>query len=424
MDFFKQYPSGLKLVAAKMDNFYTVSFGVFVNVGSVLEEDETNGYSHFIEHLLFKGTKRRSALQISEEMDDIGANINAFTAKDCTCFYTKSASQDLEKCVDVLSDMYFNAAFPSDELDREKGVVLEEIKMCEDNPDDVSQDLISEALFYNQSLGRTILGKPQNIKHSDRHSIQEFKNLHYIPSKTVVSVAGDFDFERLDKLVEKYFESNFSKGQQDVYSEPNVRYSSRFLHRFKKIEQVHLQIAVGGCALNSPSRHALSILASTLGGGMSSRLFQTVREKNGLAYSVYAYPSFYSNCGMLEIYAGLSPENTRKTCGLLQQEIRRFVDEGITQKELDRAKAQAVNGLYMNVESNLTLMRLYGRCMLKVGSVYNADKEVESFKCVTAKQVNDLATELFCQKYACSYVGKNFVDFDAVSKLGTKSLLD
>lgn len=418
MDFYKQYPSGLRLVAKRMENFYTVSFGIYVDVGCVKEDKETNGYSHFIEHLLFKGTKRRTALQISEEMDDIGANLNAFTAKDCTCFYTKSAAADLEKCIDLLSDMYYNATFPEDEFEREKSVVVEEINMCEDAPEDVSQDAIAQALFNGQSLGQTILGNPHNIEYSDRHSILKFKEKHYIPSNTVITVAGNFDFDTLDKLVCKYFEdNNNSKKTLQTVEEPSVKYTDKFVSRFKKTEQSHLEIAVGGCSVSSPNRYALSVLSSVLGGGMSSRLFQTIREKNGLAYSVYAYPSFYKNCGMLEIYAGLNPANIDKVCKLIKEEINIFVADGITEKELARAKAQAVNGLYMNIESNMTLMRLYGRCMLKTNTVYNSDSEVKNYQNVTVSEVNNLARRVFSQNFASSYVGKEVKNFDAVSKL-------
>ena len=183
MEFYKQYPSGLRLVAKYLDNFYTVATGVYVNVGSIRETAETNGLSHFIEHLVFKGTERRTSLQISEEMDDIGANLNAFTSKDSTCFYTKSISTDLEKCVDLLSDMYFNAAIPPEELEKERGVVLEEINMSADTPEDVSADLIGEALYFNQPLGQTILGNPENIKYYDRDSILNYKRNHYFPAK-------------------------------------------------------------------------------------------------------------------------------------------------------------------------------------------------------------------------------------------------
>ncbi len=415
MDFCKQYPSGLRLVAKQTDN-YTVSVGVFVNVGSVREDSATNGYSHFIEHLVFKGTKRRTCLQISEEIDDIGANINAYTAKDATCFYTKSAFGDLERCLDILSDLYFNATIPQQELQREKGVVVEEIKMCRDTPDDVSQDLVSQALFFDQPLGLTILGNPKNIEYSDRHSLLKFKKKHYIPSATVVAVCGKFDETLLDKLVLQYFEQH-CVGTQPLVEEPTAVYRSRFLHKFKPIEQSHIQLAWGGFALSDERRIANTMLASILGGGLSSRLNQVVREQHGLAYSVYAYPSYYTSCGTFEIYVGLSPQNTAKVCGLLRNEICRLVDDGITEKELQRARMQAVNAVYMNAESNMTLMRLYGRSMLKLNEMYSVDADVDRYNAVTLQQINDVARTVFARPHASAYVGPKIADYNAPSKL-------
>ena len=417
MDFFKQYPSGLRLVAKQQDNSYTVSLGIFVDVGCVKESAETNGYSHFIEHLVFKGTERRSCLQISEEIDDIGASINAYTSKDSTCFHTKSTAADLEKCMDVLSDMYFNATIPADELEREKGVVIEEIKMCEDTPDDVSQDLISRALFYGQPLGQTILGSIKNIKYSDRHSILDFKKKHYIPASTVIAVCGKFDIDELDKLVCKYFEQHCDNTGLQPQKEHEINYKSRFLHTFKKIEQSHLQLAWGGYSLQSQDRCANSMLASILGGGLSSRLNQVIREQNGLAYSVYAYPSYYLNGGTFEIYVGLSPENNAKACQLLKAEIDKLLKYGVTEKEFRRAQIQAVNALYMNAESNMTLMRLYGRTMLKLNELFNVDKDVASYKAVTIDKINEVASHVFSQPHASAYVGPEIPDFDEVSKV-------
>lgn len=420
MEYTKKYPSGLTLVAKQIDHAYTVVFGVYVDVGSVREDKSTNGFSHFIEHLMFKGTNKRNALQISEELEDIGANINAFTSKENTCFYTKSAHTELEKCVDVLADMYFNAQFPQEELDKERGVVLEEIKMCEDTPDDLVQDLISSALYFEQAMGQTILGLRDNIKYCDRHSILNFKKKHYIPSKTVISVAGKFDFNQLDKLVERYFESNFEGAFEDISPVPSVAYCDKFLHTFKDIEQAHLQLSWGGVSVDSPKRFALSLLANILGGGMSSRLVQVIREQHGLAYSVYAYPSYYENCGNFEIYVGCSPENNQLVCQLLQKVLTDLVKNGVTEKELSRAKVQAVNALYMNAESNMTLMRLYGRCMLKSGKLFNVQEEIEGYTSLTVQDINDVARQIFTQKHASAYVGKQIDDYGAVAKIAVE----
>lgn len=414
MDFCKQYPSGLRLIASKLDNYHTVSFGIMVDVGCVKESAQTNGYAHLIEHMLFKGTKQRTSLQISEELDDIGASVNAYTSKDSTCFYSKSLAEHLEKCIEVFSDMYFNAAFPEDEFAKEKGVVLEEIKMCSDTPDDVSQDLISEALFFGQTLGQTILGNSDNIRYCDRHSILDFKKNHYFATNTVISVCGSFDFEQLDGYINKYFEQRFTENFDNV-CEPPVEYKTEFLHCFKDVEQEHLQMSWGICSLGSDERYANTLLSSILGGGMTSRLYQVIREQNGLAYSVYAYPSYYLNAGSFEIYAGLSPENNGKVCGLIQTEIAKLLDKGVTQRELERAKTQAVNSLYMNAENNLTLMRLYGRAMLKLGETFDAEKDAERYKSVTAEEVNAAARKYLSRPYASSYVGPKIKNFDLVS---------
>ena len=417
MQFFKRYPSGLRLVAEQIEHYHTVSLGVFVDVGCVRETTQTNGYAHFIEHLVFKGTQRRTCLQISEEIDDLGANINAYTAKDATCFYTKSSSDDLAVCMDILSDMYFNATIPQDELEREKGVVIEEIKMCEDAPDDVCQDLSSAALFYKQKMGQTILGNAKNIKYSDRHSLLDFKKRFYIPASTVVAVCGNFDWAQLTDLVQQYFEDHCEQTSCKLPDEPAVNYGAEFLYSFKPIEQSHIQLAWGGCALGSYDRFALSMLASILGGGLSSRLNQEIREKNGLAYSVYAYPSYYSNCGAFEIYVGLSPDNCARVCDLIESEINKLLSNGITERELLRARTQAVNALYMNSESNMTLMRLYGRSMLKLNEVFVLQDDIAAYNAVTAQQIDLLAHKLFAQKHASAYVGPQVKDYDLVSKI-------
>lgn len=414
MDFFKQYPSGLRLVAKRLDHLYTVTLGVFVDVGSAKETAENNGYSHFIEHLLFKGTDRRTSLQISEAIDDIGASINAYTSKDNTCFYTKSAAGDLEICFDVLSDMYFNASFPQEELDRERSVVLEEINMCDDTPDDVCSDLAAKALFFNQSLGQTILGSAKNIKYSDRHSIKNFKEKFYIPAGTVISVCGKFDFDELDRLVDKYFESNCNKDKFAVEQEPEVNYTAKSLHVFKSINQSNVQLAWGGCPFNSPDSAACAMSASVLGGGLTSRLYQSVREKNGLAYSIYAYPSSYLKAGSFEIYLGLSPENNVKALNLIKEEILKLLDEGVTETELKRAKIQAVNSLYMAAENPMTLMRLYGRSLLKYGDKFSIERDVERYQSVTLDDINRVARDVLTKPNASAYVGPK-VDFSELS---------
>lgn len=418
MQYCKTYKSGLRLVARKMPSLFTVSFGVFVNVGSVRESSETNGYSHFIEHMQFKGTNRFNAVQISEAMDDIGAQMNAFTSKDMTCYYTKSASGDLEKCVDLLADMYFNSTFDETELEREKKVVIEEIDMGNDNPEDVCQDLLCEAAYKNQKMGQTIVGTAQNIEYSDRHSILNFKKKYYVASNTVISVAGNFDVDKLDNLIEKYFEPYFDLSAQQVDEEEKSIHTDLFLHKFKDTEQSHVALAFDGVAiLPEEDRILFSMMSNILGGGLSSRLFQTIREQNGLAYSVGSYPSTYQHSGFLTIYCGTNPKNLQKLHQLLEQELEKFVKEGITAKELERTKAQLVNGMYMSMENSMSVMTAFGRHFVKCNQILDVEARAKAFSQATVEEVNQMAKKVLLSSPASCYVGKQVDGFDLISKI-------
>lgn len=418
MKFYKQYPSGLRLICEQMPNVYSVSFGVYVDVGCIREEAENNGYSHFIEHLLFKGTERRSSLQISEELENIGASSNAFTAKDCTCFYTRSIAGDLDKCMDVVSDMYFNAAFPPDEMELERGVVLEEINMCADNPSDLAGDLIGQASYFGQSLGQTILGNPKNIKYCDRHSIMNFKNKHYLPSATVVSVAGALEFAAVDELVQKYFENHYLSTSESLAAEPTPQVTSVFLHEFKDVEQSHLELNWGGSSLCDKDVYAVAVLSDIMGGGMTSRLVQEIREKRGLAYSVFCGTSLYKNCGGFEIYAGYNPKNSKQIAELVLQETQKITENGVTRAEVERSVMLSVNSIYMAAEANMSLMRLNGRRILKTDKPFDIEQEVAAYKAVTVEAVNAAAKRIFSTLPACAYVGpKSDKQFDSAAKL-------
>lgn len=421
MIFTKTYPSGLRLVAQRMEHLYTVSIGMYINVGSVRETEKENGYSHFIEHLMFKGTERRTCAQISETMENIGAQFNAFTSKDNTCYYTKSASDDITTCLDLLSDMYFNSTFDEKELEKEKSVVIEEIAMNDDHPDDVCQDLISTAAYRNQKIGQTILGKAENIRYSDRHSILEYRKKYYLPSNTVISVAGNFQFEQLDELIIKYFENNFADfDKSSVEEEEQSVYSQDFLSRFKDTEQSHLSMAFCGCNMAQQDTSVYALMTSILGGGMSSRLFQSVREQHGLAYTVYAYSSSYRNSGYIEIYCGTGSDNVSKLCGLLEKVLKQFKHKGVTSEELQRAKAIAVNGIYMAVEDSLNVMMANGRRMLKLGAPLDIDQRVSAIQKVTAEQVTELARKVFVSPYASCYVGREISAYSDIAKLNLK----
>ncbi len=416
MNYVKDYPSGLRLICNKMEGCYSVSFGVFVDVGSIRESSAENGFSHFIEHLLFKGTKKRTSLQISEEFDNIGASVNAFTAKDYTCFYSKSISADLERCMDVISDMYFNPAFSEKEMDLERRVVLEEIKMYNDMPDDLVSVLCQQAAYPNQSWGQTILGNPQNIKYCDRHSISEFKNKHYIPSATVISVAGALDFAEVDALVQKYFECNYSVSSQ-LPGAPQPTHESTFLHEFKEVKQSHLELCWPAYAMTDDDSYAAGVVSDVLGGGMTSRLFQELREKRGLVYSVHSVASSYKHCGLFGIYLGYGPKNNELVVELIQAEIAKLLKDGITKQELERSTRLSVNSCLIAGESNMSVMRVNGKRLLKTMKGFDIEAEIEKYKSVTIDDVNRVAQTIFANAPAAAYVGPQSDNFDAAARI-------
>ncbi len=420
MEIIKTFASGLRLVATHMPTMYTVSCGIYIDVGSVREDASTNGYSHFLEHLMFKGTTNRSYTEISEHMDDIGAQINAFTSKDNTCYYTKSASGDIATCLELLSDLYFNSTFDSAEIEKEKGVVLEEIAVNNDNPEDVAQDLIGEAIYNNQKLAQTILGDPQVIKNSTRQSLLEYRNRFYTPANTVISVAGNFDCSSIVDLVEQYFEGQFGNNYPTVICEETATATSVHLSAFKDIEQAHVALAYNALPLDSDKLHTLSLMTNILGGGMSSRLFQVIREQHGLAYSVYSYPSVYRNNGFVEIYCGSSPNNFGNLCGLLDNILTEFVANGISEKELLRAKAQARNGLFMSMESTLSAMTAHGRRMLKIGQPFDVAERIATIDKVSVDDVNKMAMQIFSQSHASIYVGKQIDNHEDIANIFKK----
>lgn len=417
-EFYKEFPSGLRLVMKKMPYLLTVSFGVFVGTGSRFEAPEVNGYSHFIEHLLFKGTKSRTALNISEEIDAVGGQINAFTAKDITCFYTRTASEHMEKCFDLLSDMYFNSKFDEKDIAMEKKVILEEISMDQDAPEDVCHDLVAKSVFGKNPLSQTIVGTNKNIKKSSRESLLGFKDKCYLPSNTVLSVAGNAEFEEACRLVEKYFEPAFAKLSKANAQKPPVPvYLDAFHHKFKDVEQSHVAVAYPSFELGSAKAAAAAIAANILGGGMSSRLFQSVREKNGMAYSVFSYNTLYADSGYMEIYCGTNPSNIPKLIPLLKSEIDRFRTGYFTQKEFDIGKAQLIGNTVLAQESSMTVMNAYGAYLIKKDILFSIDERVEKIKKITEKDVRGVIDEIFAAKPAMSYVGKEIANYDAVKKI-------
>ncbi|MBR7110867.1 MAG: insulinase family protein [Clostridia bacterium] len=403
----KKFDNGLTLVHCGMDNVRSVAIGVYVKAGSAQESKENNGIAHFTEHLLFKGTKKRSAFQLVSEIEDIGAVINASTSKEVTNYYTSSLSEHAEQCMDILSDIFFNSTFPDDEIEKEKGVVLEEIAMCDDTPDDVCFDVVADAFYQNHPFGRPILGPSENVKRFTKEDIQSFMADFYTSDSTVISIAGGVSFEKAVSLTEKYFLNGFVNQKQNRKDIPQNVPVSSLATKFKQIEQANVVLAFPSLPLGHELEIPLAIMNIALGSSMSSRLFQKVREENGFAYSIYSYPNVYTTDGYFVIYFGSAKEKVKNALKTIKKELDVFLSEGITDNELNRAKEQLKSSFVMSRENTKGVMSAIGRSQLLRGEVVTVDQQLEKISKVTKEDV--LRTSKFVfdfEKVVISYVGK------------------
>lgn len=378
----KKFPSGLRLVVKKIDGLLSVSMGLLVGTGSCFETEQENGISHFIEHMMFKGTPKRNAFEISDAMDRIGAQSNAFTSKDTTCYYAKSTSEHLEEAFEILSDFVLHSTFPESEMDREKGVVLEEIAMVEDTPDDLCLDVLAEAYYGTAGYGRTILGPSDNVRRFTREDLCAYIAECYNPANIVVSLAGNVDPRFAEELVEKYMESELVKRAFTPRAK-QIELRGQSLFRSKDIEQVHFAFGYPSFPREDKRMDAAMVVNAVLGGGMSSRLFQRVREQLGLAYTVYSFISSYTEGGSLTVYAGVNPNNVQKACDAIDETIDTLRKNMITPEELARGKEQLKSSLIMAQENTATQMIAYGKYMLYNDSILDMEKRIRELGALT-----------------------------------------
>lgn len=403
---YKKYENGLRLIVNSMDAMMSVSVGFLVGAGSCLEDANNNGISHFIEHTTFKGTDKMTSFQISSAFDDIGAQVNAFTSKETTCYYVKSTTGELEKSFELLSDMFLNSVYKSDELDKEKGVVVEEINMCLDTPEELCLDALSESYFGKQGLGRTILGSVKNVKGFKKDDIDKYRKRFYNADNIVVSFAGKISFEVACGLVEKYFMPYVSAAKSDEFlcGETENKYGRIKLE--KDIEQVHLALAFGGVEYDSPETDAMSVINNVAGGGMSSRLFQKIREELGLCYTVYTYPSCYLKTGTFAVYAGVNPKSAEKAYRAILDVLNELKKNGVTEDEFTRGKAQMISSFAFGQESTSSQMLLYGKYLLNTGKVFDIDAKLSVVNALGIGEVNKLLSKLDFSLYSAAVVGK------------------
>lgn len=407
MHYVKEYENGFRLIVKKIDGLLSVSAGILVGAGSANESAGENGISHFLEHMMFKGTEKRTAFEISDSIDRIGAQINAFTAKELTCYYVKSTAEHFGEAAEILADLFFCSQYADEEAEKEKGVVLEEINMEEDSPEDLCLDLLSEAYFGKRGYGRTILGKKENVKRFTREDLFDYVARYYTPDNVVLSVAGNVSFEEAEAIAEQYFLPAFQGRKNRPHSMKEPSFAGGHLFRSKKIEQAHVALCVQGVALGSPEINAVNLANVVFGGGMSSRLFQRIREEMGLAYSVYSYVSQYRNCGVLEVYAGVSPDKRDTAVAAIVREGERFCKEGLTKEEFLRGKEQIKSAFVYGQESAASQMLLYGKSLLFLNKAFDLDRKMAEINAVTEEDVRGVICRYFdFTKAATATVGR------------------
>jgi len=389
--------NGIRIVTEHIPYFHSVSIGFWFRVGSAFEDPDENGLSHFIEHMMFKGTEERTARQIAKTLDSIGGQINAFTAKEYMCFYCNVVDEHIEMTLDLLSDMLLYSKYDSKEIDKEKNVILEEIDMYEDSPEDVVHELLCKAYFENHPLAFPILGEPEGLLKYSKSDILNFKQKYFTTDNLVIAVAGKLHEEKLISLIEKYLGNWQHRGT--VPKEKGFRLSEpKILFTEKDIEQYHVSLSYPGITVNNSDLYPMLIMNNLLGGGMSSRLFQNIREERGLAYSVYSYPSTYLSTGMYSIYAATRPEQCEKVINIILNEIQLLINKGFTYEEFHIAKEQLKGNYILSNETTGSRMNAIGKAKTLLDKVLTPDQILEKINKVQPEDVREVIKKTFCNQ--------------------------
>jgi len=403
--------NGLRIILEDIPFVRSVSFGIWVRNGSRDEDASTNGISHFIEHMLFKGTETRSAKEIADAMDEIGGQVNAYTSKEYTCYYTRTLDSHFDTALKILADMFFNSRFEDGDIQRERNVILEEIGMYEDTPEDVVHDLLQSGVFKDGSLGLSILGTAESIGTFDNKKFKEYLAARYVPELTVIAMAGNLKGtgKVQDKIKNAFGE--FSNAETTI-KHAQQKYSPAFLKKEKDIEQVHLCVGFPGIPTGTDDSYTMAVINTLLGGGMSSRLFQKIREEHGLAYSVYSYHAGFSDSGLFAIYAGLNPNQIEDVFRLILDEVRWIVGKNVTESQLAKTKEQLKSNYILSLESVASRMNSIGRNQLMLNRVITADELIQKIDAVDMMAFNELCNKVFqMEQMSMAIVGNT--DFEA-----------
>ena len=415
------HASGLRIVTEEVPSVRSAAVGIWVNVGSRDEAPATAGASHFLEHLLFKGTTSRTALEISSSIESVGGEMNAFTSKEYTCFYARVIDTDLPMAIEVVSDLITSSIVTALDVDAERKVVLEEIAMRDDDPSDLVHDLFSDTYYGDTPIGRPILGSIDSINNMSRNTVFNYYKKKYLPQDLVVAVAGDIKHKRVVEMVERALSrDNFL----DVMAAPVIRPNTVIKNTkqqsvgllYKKSEQAHMFYGMQGVARADERRFAMGVLSAALGGGMSSRLFQEIREKRGLAYSVYAYAQQFAGSGVLGFYAGCNPTKAIEVVEIIRSILSDVADNGMTHEEIERAKGAVRGSLVLSQEDSGSRMSRIGKNEIVYGAVMDFDDILKAISRVSAEDIREIASEFLVKTPTLALVGpfKNESKFEKV----------
>ncbi len=401
-------PNGAITVMEEIPHVRSAAIGVFVKVGSKHEPEELNGISHFIEHMLFKGTERMSGREIAEAFERMGGQLNAYTSKEHTCFYARVLDENLFEAMDVLFDMLYNSTMNEKEVDTERGVILEEINMYEDTPDELIHDVFSQTIMAGHPLGRPVLGRQEIIASLSRSTVYNYYRAFYHPANMVIAVVGNINSERVFERLASY------TGYQQEPQIPKEAMAPRLCDGInlvpKDTEQVQICLGVPGIPYTDERRYTQNVMNSILGGGMSSHLFQKIREERGLAYNVYSYPSTYRETGTYAIYVGTGPGKVREFFALLREELERFIREGVTAEEVRRTQSQIKANLYLGMESVMSRMNRLGKSEVMYGKTTPVEEIIEKVYAVTPEMVREYAYDIFGrQPYSLAVIGEQSI---------------
>jgi len=383
--------NGMRVISDPMPNLETAAIGVWVDTGARHETPDENGISHVLEHMAFKGTEKRSALEIAESIEAVGGHLNAYTSRDQTAYFARVLKEDLKLGADILADILQHSTFDEEELNREKEVIVQEIGQTNDTPDDIIFDHLQETAFQNQAVGRSILGTADRVRGFSRQTISGYMKSRYYAPKMVLSASGAVEHDQLVDLAEGLFQDLSLDGASDMEA---AQYSGGEYREERDLEQVHFALSVPGVSYQDKDFYASQILSGLLGGGMSSRLFQEVREKRGLCYSVFSFSSSFADAGLFTVYAGTGEQQITELGRVICDELLKTID-GIEEKELARAKAQSKAGLMMGQESPAARCEVHARQMLIYGRTVPPHEIMNEINAVTAEQLKSLAKRLF-----------------------------